>query len=81
MLGVHTVELAHALGEVTFRCLDDEMIVIGHLAIGVAAPVEAGADVFEQFQPGLAIGISAKDVFASVTARGDVIQIACEFDA
>ena len=35
-LRVHAVELAHALGEVAFGGFDHKVVMIGHLAPGVA---------------------------------------------
>jgi hypothetical protein len=72
-LGVDAVELPHALGEVGIRRLDDEVIMAGHLAIGVAAPVETDAYLAEQGDPIRAVLIVVVDRLATITARGDVI--------
>ncbi len=39
-LGIDAIELAHAGREIAFRGLDDEVVVIAHLAPGVNRPVE-----------------------------------------
>ena len=39
-LRIDAVKLTHALGEISFRCFDYQMIMIGHLAVGVALPVK-----------------------------------------
>lgn len=51
-LCVDAVELAHALCQVPLRCLDQDMVVVGHLAPGMAYPVVAFADLTKDLQPG-----------------------------
>jgi len=43
-LGVDTVQLAHTLGEIPVRCLNEQMIMVAHQAVGVHRPVEATTD-------------------------------------
>ena len=81
LLGVNTVELTHALGEIRFRRLHHHMVVVGHLAIGVAAPVEAGADLPERREPIDPVLVIAADRLPGIAARRDVIKPAGEFDA
>ena len=51
-MSVDTVELTLPPREVGIRSLDDdEVIVIGHLAIGVTSPVKPAAHLTEQGKP------------------------------
>jgi len=78
-LGVNTIQVAHAFREIGFGRFDDQMIVIAHLAIGVAYPVESLANLAECFQPRHAIFIRAIDVLAPITSGSDVIERASKF--
>lgn len=80
-LGVDAVELTHPFGQVGIRRLDDEVIMVGHFAIGVAAPVETAAYLAQHPEPIRAVLIVAIDTLAPITARGDVIEPTGEFDA
>ncbi len=80
-LGVDAVDLAHPLGEVGIRCLDDEVIMVRHLAIGVATPVEPAAHLAKNVEPSRAVLIVTIDRLAPITTRGDVIQPAGQLDA
>ena len=39
-LGVDAVQMPHALGQITFRSFDQQMIVVVHQTIGMNGPVE-----------------------------------------
>ena len=39
-LGIHPVELAHALRKIGFRILYHDVVAIAHQAVGMAAPVQ-----------------------------------------
>jgi len=73
-LGVDAVELTHPLGEVRIRRLDDEVIVVGHLAIGVAARIETAAHLTKDGEPLRPVQIVATDRLAPITVPGDVIE-------
>ena len=75
-LGIHAVQLAHAFREVGIRGFDNQMIVVGHLAIGVTNPVEPFADFPERFKPSQTIFIGKENILASVAARSNVIDSA-----
>jgi len=57
------------------------MIVVGHLAERVTAPLEPFADLAEQRQPRNAIVVIEKDRLAPVSAGSDVIQPAGQLDS
>ena len=57
------------------------MIMVVHQAPGVTHPVELPDHLPQRFEEQLAIFVVLEDVFATVTARCDVIEGAGEFDA
>ena len=67
-MGVDAVELAHPLGEGGIRRFDDTVIMLGHLAIGVAAPVETAADRAQYCEPFQAVLSVAIDRLAPIAA-------------
>src|SRR5579859_1424106 len=80
-LGKHSVQLAHAFGQVGIRGLDEQMVVVVHQAPGIAQPVELPDHLAEDAQKALPVGVVLEDVLAPVAARGDVIERVGEFDA
>ena len=46
-LGVHTIQLAHTLREITLRRFDEQVIVVVHETVAIANPIEAVADFRE----------------------------------
>jgi hypothetical protein len=61
LLGEDAVELPHALRQIPLRGLHHDMIVIGHSAVGMTAPMKAQADLREHRQPSHAVGIVTVD--------------------
>jgi hypothetical protein len=49
-LSIDPVQLAHAPGEIAVRCLDQEVIVVVHQAIGMTEPIIPFIDVVERIQ-------------------------------
>ena len=78
-LGVDAVQVLHAGGEVGLDSPHDQMIVIGHLAVGVTSPVESFHDVGEYVQEGLAIRPVLVDRLLAVAAGHHMIQCAGKF--
>lgn len=70
----NAVKLPHSGGEVGFRRLDVKMIMVVHLTLGVADPIEiahhGGEDVIEH-EP---LIIAPEDGRAAVSAAGDVVE-------
>ena len=73
-LRVHAIELTHPLGQISFRCLDQQVIVIVHLTPGMAYPVEALANLTQYRQPCVSVGVGSVDILSTVTPRSDVIK-------
>ena len=57
------------------------MVVIVHQAPGVTHPVELRDHLPQSFQEQLAVFLVFEDIFATVTARGDLIESVGEFYA
>jgi hypothetical protein len=54
-LGVDRIELAHASGEIRLRSFENQVIVVGHQAVGMTHPVHPPADLTEEIEKGLAV--------------------------
>ncbi len=65
-LGAYTVELAHSLGQIAVRCLNQQMEVVIHQAPCIACPVELDNDPFQNQQERLPILVVLKDIFVPV---------------
>ena len=80
-LRVDAVQLPHPLRQIALEGLCDEMVMIGHEAIGRAAPMKAVGDLFEDVQEDLPITVIVVDRLLPVAARGDVVDGAGKFDS
>ena len=79
-LGVNAVYLPHADRKVPVGGLDEEMIMVGHEALGVADPVVALVDVLKGVQKVQAILVILENRLFLVAAGRDVIHCAGVFD-
>jgi hypothetical protein len=80
-LGVDAVQVAHASGQVGFGRGDDEVVVVGQQAVGVAAPMPAPDRVAKQVEEAAAVVVVEEDRRAGVAAGGDVVEGVVEFEA
>jgi len=80
-LGIDSVQLPHAEGEITVRRLDEEMVMVGHQAIGVAYPVVALVDVLECIKKSVPIVVVFENGFLFISPRCDMINCASIFYA
>ena len=78
-LSVDAVEMAHATGEIGLGSFHEEMVMVGHQAIGVAAPAKALNSVAEQVEKLLSVSIVHKDVVAAIATGRDMIDATGEF--
>ena len=67
-LGIDTVQLAHAAGEIGLRGFIQQMHMVVHQAVGVTAPPEAAPHPGQGGKKRLAVRIVAKDSLACVAA-------------
>jgi len=63
------------------RRLDHEMVMVGHLAVGVTTPVEALANLLKQDKSGLAVLIVPVNSLAAISPRSNVIEAAGKLKA
>jgi len=66
-LRIHSVQLAHAYGQVAVRGFDKKMIMVGHNAVGVTNPVVSFVDVLDGVQKFSRLGSSLKTGFFSLS--------------
>jgi hypothetical protein len=71
--GVLPVEVAHPLGQVRERCLDEEVVVVAEEAAGMQSPAVPPADALEDPDEDRAVGIVEKDRRPAVPLRADVV--------
>jgi hypothetical protein len=57
------------------------MVVIGHPAVGVTAPIEVRTDFPEHRQPGGTAFVVAKDRLAAIAAQGAMMESARKLDS
>jgi len=80
-LRVGHVEAPHTAAEIGVRGLDDEVIVVVHQTVGVAAPALLLDFAPEQVEKPCPVGVVGEDVLLGVAARGDVGDGARELEA
>ena len=73
-LGIDTVELSHAEGEVGIRCLDQKVVMIVHETVGMAEPVVLPDSRTKDGKELLPISIIHKDLSPCFTAGGGMID-------
>lgn len=71
---VNAIQLAHASRQVGLGRFDHQVVMIGHLALGMDRPVEALATLSERGQLLRAIGVVVINVFTPIPTRSHVIQ-------
>jgi hypothetical protein len=57
------------------------MIVVGHLAVSMATPIEPAANLAQHREPVPPVLVIAVNVLPSVATCSDVVKTASEFDA
>ena len=73
-VGVRAIQLPHAPGEIGLWGFEQEMIVVVHQAVGVAAPAEAVDHVGKPFQEQCAISIIEHDGLSGIAATRNMIN-------
>ena len=80
-LSLYAIELSHAPGEVRVRRFDEQLIVVGHQAVGMHQPVEPPAGRCKNREEGPAILVTPVDILLPITAGGDVVKRPREFQS
>lgn len=78
-LRINAIKSAHALHEIGLGRLDQQVIVIIHQAICVAASILLRDLFTEQLEKPLSVDVIDKDVGSSVASRGQVIKRSGKF--
>ena len=79
-LRIHAIELSHPLRQTGFWGLHYEVVVVSHLAIGMAAPIELLADILEYREPLRPVVFVKVDVLTTIATRGHMVEAASKFD-
>lgn len=79
--GVGAIQIVHYLAEISFRCLDQQMIVVGHEDIAVQDKAEFCLPVTKVFLEFPVVGLAEKNFAPLVAAGGYMIKCAFIFDA
>jgi hypothetical protein len=72
--GVLAVQVAHPVGEVRERRLDQEVVVVAEQAAGVEAPAVAAADTSEDLGEDGPIPVVAEDRLVVIALGSDVVE-------
>ena len=78
-LGVHSVQLPHASGEICLRGFYDEVVVVIHEAVGMADPVESIYHVSKDIEEVSSVLVIQEDGLLSVAPGGDMVEGTFEF--
>jgi hypothetical protein len=73
--GVRAIEITHAFGQVSSRSGDQQVKVVGHQAVAVAAPAAFDDHFAEGAEEDAAIGVGAEDLPPGNPASRDVVQV------
>jgi hypothetical protein len=77
-LGIPAVQLAHAQRQISLRRFDEQMIVVVHQTVRVAAPSVPIDDMGEQREPLRPIAVIVHNVLPGIAPTGEVIDGAGE---
>jgi hypothetical protein len=78
-LGVDTVQLPHANRKIPIRCVDQQMVMILHQAVGVAEPIVTKINILKRIQERLSVPIVSENCLSFVPSAGNVIDSTWEF--
>src|SRR4030095_4226652 len=73
-LGVDTVHLTHALGQIARLRLDHQTIVVGNQTVGITHPLHPLADLPEHVEECLSILIAQVDIRPIIATGGNMVQ-------
>jgi hypothetical protein len=79
-LRVYAVELTHPLGEIRLGCLDQQLVVVAHQAIGMTASLKAADHLSQHTQKTSPGRFIQTDVLPSVASRGHLINCTGKFN-
>jgi hypothetical protein len=74
LLGVDPIELTHAPGYIRLQSLDNQVIVVGHQAVGITHAVHPPADLTEDVEECLSVLIVQVCRCTAIATGGDMIH-------
>ena len=80
-LRVNAIDMAHEARQITVQCKQNKVVVIAHQAIAQHPRVETRRALAKDIQQRVSINIVFKNVLATITSRGNVINRAGKFYA
>lgn len=78
ILGVRTVAWAPAARQVPVRGPEHDMLMVSHLAVSLAAPIELAANLAQPGELVLSVLVIVVNLLPSVATCGDVVKTASE---
>jgi len=74
LLCVDPISLTHASGKMRLQRLDDQVVVVGHQAVGITYPVHPPVDLTEEVEECLVVLIVRVSNHTATATRGDMIH-------
>jgi hypothetical protein len=80
-LRIDTIQLTHAYRKISVGCINEQMLMIVHQAIGVAEPIIPKGNIGECIQEHLSVLIISENCLSFVSSARDVINSTWKFYA
>jgi hypothetical protein len=78
-LRIDTVQLPHAYRKIPVGCINEQMVMIVHQAIGVAEPIVPKGNIRKGIQENLSVLIVSENCLSFVSSACDVIDSTWKF--
>jgi hypothetical protein len=73
-LGIDTVQLPHAYRKISIGCINEQMVMILHQAVGMAEPIVPKGNILKRIQENLSVLIVSEYCLSFVSSARDVID-------
>jgi hypothetical protein len=73
-LRIDTVQLSHADRKISIGCINEQMVMVVHQAIGVAEPIVPMGNICKSIQKDLSVPIVSENCLSFVSSARDVID-------
>jgi hypothetical protein len=80
-LGIYAIELAHALRQIAVRCLNHQMVMVGHLTIGMENPIEGFCYTFNNAEKRYTVGIILINGLTPITTGSYMVKRTFKLDS
>jgi hypothetical protein len=78
-LGIDTVQLPHAYRKISIWCINEQMVMILHQAVGMAEPIVPMGNILKRIQEHLSVLIVSESCLSFVPSASDVIDSTWKF--